>query len=119
MFKITMGHSLAHGAAKIESCSSPQDIKQLQCFPSIVNFYCCFLPNCTQVLRPLTDLLREGPKMLEWTGTAQEAFQNAKRPLAMAVPLQYPPLPQAEHSLATDVSGTHIRSILQQKSGDH
>ncbi len=57
--------------------------------------------------------------MLEWTGTAQEAFQNAKRPLAMAVPLQYPPLPQAEHSLATDVSGTHIRSILQQKSGDH
>ncbi len=76
------------------------------------------MPNCTQVLRPLTDLLREGPKMLEWTTTAQEAFQNAKCPLATAVPLQRT-APQAELSLATDASDTHIRGIMQQKSGDH
>jgi putative transposase len=38
----------------------PKDIKQLQCFLSMVNFYRRFLPNCAQVLRPLTDLLRGG-----------------------------------------------------------
>jgi hypothetical protein len=29
------------------------------------------------------------------------------------------PLPQAELSLATDASDTHIGSVMQQKSGDH
>jgi hypothetical protein len=55
---------------------------------------------------------------LEWTATAQEAFQNAKRLLAAAEPLQHP-APQAELSLATDASDTHISGIMQQESGDH
>jgi hypothetical protein len=37
-----------------------QDIKHSQCFLGTVNFYCCFLPNCAQVLRPLADLLKGG-----------------------------------------------------------
>ncbi len=37
-----------------------QDIKQLQRFLGMVNFFHCFLPNCAQVLKPLTDLLRGG-----------------------------------------------------------
>jgi hypothetical protein len=49
---------------------------------------------------------------------AQEAFQNAKCLLAAAVPLQHP-APQAELSLATGTSDTHIGGIVQQKSGDH
>jgi hypothetical protein len=56
--------------------------------------------------------------MLEWTGFAQEAFQNAKRLLAAAVPLQHP-ASNAELSLATDASNTHIEGVMQQKSGDH
>jgi hypothetical protein len=46
--------------AEIKLCPPPQDIKQLQHFLGMVNFYCRFLPNCAQVLRPLTDLQREG-----------------------------------------------------------
>jgi hypothetical protein len=53
---------------------------------------------------------------LEWTTTAQKAFQNAKRPLAVAVPLQHP-ASQAELSLATDTSNIHISGVVQQKSG--
>ncbi len=49
---------------------------------------------------------------------AQEAFQNAKRLLAVAVPLQHP-APQAELYLATDASDTHIGGVRQHKSGDH
>jgi putative transposase len=52
-----LGHTMsATGAAptadqtaKIENCPPPQDIKQLQHFLSMVNFYRCFLPNCAQV----------------------------------------------------------------------
>jgi hypothetical protein len=67
----------------------------------MVNFYRRFLPNCAQVLHPMSDLLKGGPKKLEWTAMAQEAFQNAKL------------------SPATDTSDNHIGSIMQQKSGDH
>jgi hypothetical protein len=84
----------------------------------MVNFYRHFLPNCAQVLKRLTDLLKGGPKILQWTTTAQEAFQQSKLFLAAAVPLQHP-APNAELSLATDASNTHIGGVMQQKSGDH
>ncbi len=36
-------------AVEIGKCPPPQDIKQLQRFPGMINFYCHFLPNCAQV----------------------------------------------------------------------
>jgi hypothetical protein len=51
---------MADYAAKIENCLPPQDFKQLQRFLGMVNFYCRFLPDCAQVLKPLTDLLKGG-----------------------------------------------------------
>ncbi len=50
----------ADQAAEIENCLPAQDIKQLQRFLGMVNFYRRFLPNCGQVLKPLTDLLKGG-----------------------------------------------------------
>ncbi len=97
----------ADHAAKIELCSPPQDIKQLQCFLSMVNFYHRFLPKCAQVLCPLTDLLKGGAKRWQWTASAQQDFQNAKRLLAAVVPFQHP-APTAELSLATEASDTYI-----------
>ncbi len=55
---------------------------------------------------------------MEWTVSAQGAFQNAKRLLAAAVPLQHP-ASNAELSLAADTSDTQIRGVMQQKSGYH
>jgi hypothetical protein len=78
----------------------------------MVNYYRLSLPKCAQVLLPLTDLLKGGAKTLEWTASAQEAFQNAKRLLAAAVPLQHP-APTAELSFATDASYTHIGGVMQ------
>ncbi len=97
-----------------KNCLPPQDIKQLQCFLGMVNFYRRFLPKCAQILKPLTDLLRGGAKILEWTVSSQEAFQNAKCLLAAAVPLPHS-APNAELSLATDASDSHIRGVI----GDH
>jgi hypothetical protein len=69
-------------------------------------------------LKPLTNLLKGGAKTLEWTVSAQEAFKNAKRLLAAAVLLQHP-APNAELSLTTDASDTHIEGVMLNKSGDH
>jgi hypothetical protein len=69
-------------------------------------------------LKPLTDLLKGGAKRLEWTVSAQEAFQNAISLLVVAAPLQHP-APNAELSLATDASATHIGAVIQQNSRDH
>ncbi len=82
------------------------------------NFYCRFLPNCAQVLHPLTYLLKGGPQTLQWTVTAHESCQKVKQLLAVAVPLQHPS-PTAELSLATDASDTHIGGVMQKKSGNH
>ncbi len=90
----------------------------MQRFLGMINFYRRFLPKCAQILKPLTDLLKGGAKTLEWIVSAQEAFQNAKRLLAAAVPLQHP-APNAELSSATDASNTHIGGVMQKKSGDY
>jgi hypothetical protein len=54
----------ADHATKIKLCPPPQDITQLKRFLSMVNFYHPLLPNCSQVLCPLTDLLKGGAKTL-------------------------------------------------------
>ncbi len=97
---------------------TPSGYQPIATFLGMVNFYHCFLPKCAQILKPLTDLLKGGAKTLEWTVSTQEAFQNAKCLLAAGVPLQHP-APNAELSLATDASNTHIGGVMQQKSGDH
>jgi hypothetical protein len=57
---VTRAAPTADHAAEIENCPPPQDIKQLQRFLGMVNFYRRFLPNCAQVLKPLTNLLKGG-----------------------------------------------------------
>ncbi len=73
--------------AAIDSCPAHQDIKQLQKFFSMVNFYRRFLPGCARILRPLTYLLRGSPKTLEWTAAAEEACQAVKHLLTTSAPL--------------------------------
>jgi hypothetical protein len=79
MISATGAAPKANHAAEIKNCPPPQDMKQLQCFLGMVNFYRHFLPKCAQILKLLTDLLKGGAKTLEWTVSPQEAFQNAKR----------------------------------------
>jgi hypothetical protein len=81
----------------------PQDVKQLQQFLGMVNFYRCFLTGIARTLQPLTDALRGAPKTLEWPPAT--TFGVAKAALAAAVPLAHPAL-NAVLSLATDASDT-------------
>ncbi len=93
-----------------------QDVKQLQQFLGMVNFYRRFLPGIARTLQPLTDALKGAPKTLEWPPAATAGFRAAKAALAAAVPLVHP-APNAVLSLATDASDTHVGGVLQQLNG--
>ncbi|MFN9910727.1 MAG: hypothetical protein ACK56F_32245, partial [bacterium] len=59
--------------AAVQDCPPPTDIKQLQRFLGLINFYRRFLPAVARILQPLTDLLRGSPKVLLWSPAADAA----------------------------------------------
>jgi hypothetical protein len=92
----------------------PSDVKSLQRFLSMVNFYHRFLPGIAHVLTPLTSATK-GQGRLTWTPEMTLSFQIAKSSFVFAVPLKHPD-PSAPLSLATDASDSHVGAVLQQKS---
>jgi hypothetical protein len=90
-----MGHMVSESGVvplprHVEAISSflcPNDLRQLQPFFGLINFYCRFLPAIACVLKPLTDLLRGAPKTLLWLPAADTAFTKVKAALVAAVPL--------------------------------
>ena len=93
----------------------PADLKQLQRFLGLINFYRWFPPGIAGTLQPLTDLLRGNPKTQVWSSPATVAFCAAKAALIAATSLVHP-LPGAVILLAAEVSDTHIGGVLQQLS---
>jgi hypothetical protein len=104
---------LARHVTAIQEFPPPSDLKGLQRFLGMVNFYRQFLPSIAQVLQPLTDLLRGKPKVLVWSAEAAAAFTAAKVALVSVVPLSHP-APGAAISLAVDASDSPVGGILQQ-----
>jgi hypothetical protein len=102
--------------AAVQDCPPPTDIKQLQRFLGLINFYRHLLPAVARTLQPLTDLLKGSPKVLLWSPAAYTAFVAARAALVAAVPLCHP-APQAILSLAVDASDSHVGGVLQQKCG--
>ena len=92
----------------------PQDVRGLQRFLGMINFYRRFLPGVARTLRPLTNALAGNPRAITWSPEMQTAFETAKSALASAVSLVHPS-PSAEVSLVTDASATHVGAVLQQQ----
>jgi hypothetical protein len=102
--------------AAVQDCPPPTDVKQLQRFLGLINFYRRFLPAVARTLQPLTDLLKGSPKVLLWSSAADAAFVAAKAALVAAVPLCHP-APNAVLSLSVDASDSHVGGVLQQQVG--
>nr|VZI46491.1 unnamed protein product [Spirometra erinaceieuropaei] len=99
--------------AAIRDFSPPTSKRQLQRFLGMVNFYRRFLPNCADLMLPLTNML-SGPKgPLELTGEALTAFDRIKNSLADATLLTHP-APEAQLSLIVDASTVAVGAVLQQ-----
>ncbi|BHF69362.1 hypothetical protein SprV_0301240600 [Sparganum proliferum] len=84
--------------------------RQLQRFLGIVDFYRRLLPNCADLILPLTNML-SGPKgPLELTVEALTAFEKIKNSLADANLLTHPP-PEAQPSMMVDASTVAVGAI--------
>ena len=89
----------------------PTTIKELQAFLGAVNFYRLFIPAAAKILLPLTAVLkgcRKGVELLLWSTPMLDAFKAIKTALLQSVCLAFP-RDNAELSLVTDASATHMQ----------
>jgi hypothetical protein len=93
----------------------PADVKQLQRFLGVINFYRRFIPAAAAILHPLTDALAGKPRGLVWTNPMSVSFEAAKAALIAPVLLVHPDL-AAKLSLAVGASASHVGGVLQQRS---
>nr|WP_239110335.1 reverse transcriptase family protein [Streptococcus dysgalactiae] len=97
----------------IRDFPAPTSYRQLRRFLGLVNFYRRFIPNCADLMRPLTDLLRGGSRKFTFPESAQSAFSSIKEAIANIALLAHPD-PSAPISLWTDASDSAVGAVLQQ-----
>ena len=94
----------------------PKSVPDIRRFNGMVNFYRRFIPNCADLLQPLTDCLRgRATGRVELNADAEAAFNAAKEALANAVNLQHFDS-NASLSLAVDASDVALGAVLQQRT---
>ena len=105
-----LGHMVSHNQItldtdkilKIRDRREPSNIKELQVFLGICNFYRRFIDNFADITKPLTELLKKEVKF-EWTTICQERFNLLKHKLCHYPILRLPDLSRA-FILYTDAS---------------
>ena len=100
--------------AAVKNFPQPHTVKELQAFLGVVNFYPHFIPAAAKILLPLTAVLkggRKGAEHLVWTPPTLEAYSSIKTALLHTTCLAFPK-EDAELSLATDASATHVGAVL-------
>jgi RNase H-like domain found in reverse transcriptase len=79
------------------------------------------VPAAARILRPLTDALRgggSGKVAVQWSEAMKAAFSAARVALADTALLAHPAA-DAELSLVTDASLSHVGAVLQQRRRGH
>ena len=92
---------------------APPNKEDIARFTSLVNLFRFCIPKATQLMQPLTDLMRKSAVFC-WGEYQDRAFQDTKQALVNATTLQHPSA-TAEVQLITDTSATRIGTALVQK----
>jgi hypothetical protein len=116
-----LGHVLGHGQvrpmeAKVKTMveyPTPQDRKSLMRFLGMVGFYRRFCPNLSEIVAPLTSLLKKGVCYI-WDDICEESFKNAKA-ILLSEPVLLAPDFDRQFNLAVDASDLAIGSVLLQE----
>ncbi|KAK3537860.1 hypothetical protein QTP70_019846 [Hemibagrus guttatus] len=103
--------------AAIRDWPTPTTVKELQRFLGFANFYRRFIRNYSAIDNPLTSLLRNIPKSLPWTLSAEEAFNTLKEAFTTA-PLLVHPDPVRPFIVEVDASTTGVGAVLSQQQGN-
>ena len=119
-----LGHSvdatgikpLSKKVKAIKNFPKPCNVKGLERFLGMVNFYHSFVPHAAEIVQPLYKALSGclRPKTLVWSDVMNMAFKKTKEALAGAAMLHHP-VRYAPTALTSDASDTAIGAVLEQK----
>lgn len=118
-----MGFQISHGQIRslidiveaIRKYRVPNTLRQIHSFLSFTNCYRRFIPNFSEIVAPLTDMIRGRPRHLNWSEPALRAFEEIKQ-LHCQAPVLYMPRFQYIFFLQTDASGCAMGAVLFHKS---
>ncbi|XP_058840771.1 uncharacterized protein LOC131696235 [Topomyia yanbarensis] len=92
---------------------APSSVRSLRRFLGMVNYYRRFIDKFSELTAPLTDLLKNKPKRVQWNNAAGEAFKAIKERLISA-PVMANPDFSVPFSVQTDASDTALAGVLTQ-----
>ena len=85
---------------------APTTIRKVRQFLGMVNFYRRHIPRCSEIAKPLFELLNQ--KNLKWTSHCQTAFEELKRALVNPLLLSYPDRSSDASPLLLHVDASNI-----------
>lgn len=92
----------------------PNSIRALRRFLGMCNYYRRFIASYSDVVRPLTDLLKDKPKSIRWNESAEASFVRIKE-LLISSPLLASPDFSKPFCIHCDASDTAIAGVLTQE----
>ena len=99
---------------KIQKSERPTTKKEVRSFIGLVSYYRAFIPNCSEIAVPLTDLTRKGqPTKVKWGEAQERSYQTLKSLLEKPPILQLPDMSKV-FVVRTDASDRGIGCILGQ-----
>ena len=114
---VVSGEGVRPRPSKVEAITrfpKPTNIKEVQEFLGLINFYGRFVPKAAACLAPLYEIIGGKTKDFSWTDACTTAFEQAKRALADAVTLAYP-VPAIPITITTDASNIAVGASLEQR----
>jgi hypothetical protein len=93
----------------------PTNIKEMQSFLGLCNYYRRFIEGYSKIAAPLTDLTHKDTPFL-WTSQTTEAFEDLKRRMTEA-PVLCIPDPELPFTVTTDASDFAVGAVLMQDKG--
>lgn len=116
-----LGHLIGEDGVKpnlekikvIESLKAPQNVKEIQSFLGMMNYYRKFIENFSQIASPINNLLRKDVEF-RWGRVEQEAFMRLKNALSNFTVLQYPDF-NRKFIVTTDASNAGLGAVLSQE----
>jgi hypothetical protein len=91
----------------------PTTVSEVQSFLGLAGYYRQFIPNFSKIVKPITELLRNGNKYL-WSEACDEAFKHLKRLLTTSSVLAQPDTTKL-FDVYCDASGTGLGGLLMQE----
>ena len=96
----------------IADWGTPGNVKQVQQFLGLCNYYRRFIHQFSSIASPLTQLTKKDTEY-KWTEKCEDAFGELKKLLCEAPVLGYP-MPEGKYVLDTDASDVGIGGVLSQ-----